>query len=157
MSSRQDNISSTLQVKVLGTFTVSVNNRRVNDSAWKLRKAKAVLKLLAIAPDHRLPRDKVLDTLWPELDPQAALNNLHKALLVARRALEPDSSGAGNYISFRNDTLGLDAPAGLEVDAVRFPWPCIRVSDCPNHQAIRNRDRRGPRESDTGPRESDSK
>ena len=48
-----------LDIRVLGTFSVSVNKRRVNDSSWKLRKAKAIVKLLAISPKHRLPRDVV--------------------------------------------------------------------------------------------------
>lgn len=111
---------NSLDIRVLGTFVVNVNGERISDSAWRLKKAKAVVKLLAIANDHRMARDVVMDTLWPELEPDAALNNLHKAIFVARRALEPDGTGAGSYIQFQNDTLSLESPGELTVDAKQF-------------------------------------
>ena len=34
-----------------------------------------------------------MELLWPGLDPEAAANNLHYALHVARRTLEPAAPG----------------------------------------------------------------
>ncbi len=62
----------------------------------------------------------VLDTLWPDLEPEAALNNLHKALFVTRRALEPGVSGSGSFIQFQADTLILEAPGSLTTDVSEF-------------------------------------
>jgi DNA-binding SARP family transcriptional activator len=72
-----------LRVKLLGGFQVAVGERVLGDDEWRLRKVKSVVKLLALAPDHRLHREQVMDTLWPDLDPTAASNNLRKALHLA--------------------------------------------------------------------------
>jgi DNA-binding SARP family transcriptional activator len=37
-------------------------------------------------PWHRLRREQAMELLWPGLDPEAAANNLHYALHVARRS-----------------------------------------------------------------------
>ena len=61
-----------------------------------------------------------LDALWPELEPSAALNNLHKALFVVRRALEPETSGSGSFVHFQADSVSLEVTGGLNVDATQF-------------------------------------
>ncbi len=76
-----------LAVWLLGTFRAAAGEGAFDDSRWRLRKARAVVKLLALAPDHRLPRERLLDLLWPDLAPEAGANNLRYALHVARRAL----------------------------------------------------------------------
>src|ERR1700730_6957993 len=69
-----------LRIELLGGFHVTVGARAVSDDAWRRRKPAALLKLLALAPGHRLHREQVMDRLWPELDPWAAAANLRKAL-----------------------------------------------------------------------------
>ena len=63
--------------------------RSIGEAEWHLRKAGSLLKVLALSPGHRLHREQAMELLWPDLDPEAALNNLHYALHVARRTLEP--------------------------------------------------------------------
>ena len=67
-----------------------------------------LVKLLALAPGHRLHREQLLDALWPELDPVAAANNLHQVVHVARRALGADA------IETREELLTL--VASVDVD-----------------------------------------
>src|SRR5947207_843577 len=76
-----------LRICLLGQFSVSTGARTVDEGGWYLRKAKSLVKLLSLAPDHRLHRGQIIDVLWPELDPEAGTNNLHKVLHIARRAL----------------------------------------------------------------------
>ena len=64
-----------------------MGDRRVAADAWRLRKAKTLVKLLALASGHRMHRDALMAALWPDRDGPAAANNLHQALYVARRAL----------------------------------------------------------------------
>ena len=78
-----------LRVWLLGGFEVSVGSRAVDGSAWRLRKAANLVKILALADAHRLHRERVMDALWPDLDERAQANNLHRALHFARRALDP--------------------------------------------------------------------
>src|SRR4051794_22346202 len=82
-----------LRISLLGTFRVFVGEREVLDTAWRLRKARAVVKLLALAPDHRLHRERLLDQLWPDLTPEAGANNLRYALHIARRTLAGNDHG----------------------------------------------------------------
>src|SRR3954469_22770598 len=86
-----------VRVWLLGGFRVSVGPWSIRGKEWGLKKAASLLKLLALAPGHRLHREQAMEMLWPELDAEAALNNLHHALHVVRRTLEPSapaSSGA---------------------------------------------------------------
>jgi len=77
----------TLRMTLLGGFQVTVGSGAVPDEAWRLRRPAALLKLLALAPAHRLHREQLMDALWPELAPDAAAANLRKALHHARRTL----------------------------------------------------------------------
>ena len=76
---------------------------------WRLRKAAALIKLLALAPDHRLHREQVMDLLWPELGRKAASNNLRQALHAARRTLDP--IGCSRYLTSEDEPLVL-CPGG---------------------------------------------
>jgi DNA-binding SARP family transcriptional activator len=49
--------SGALRIGLLGGFSISVGDRKVDESAWRLRKAASLVKLLALAPGHRLHRD----------------------------------------------------------------------------------------------------
>src|SRR5215217_8544783 len=91
----------TLRVWLLGGFRVSVGTRTVEEGAWRLRKAAALVKLLALAPGHHLHREQAMDLLWPEHGRRAAANNLSQALHAARRALGPDDAkeAASGYLA----------------------------------------------------------
>ena len=80
---------------MLGRFRVSVGPRIVDENRWRLKKAAGLVKLLALAPYHRMHRERVMDLLWPDLEAEAATNNLHRTLHCARRTLEPKASAAG--------------------------------------------------------------
>jgi len=74
-----------VRVRLLGGFGVWVGSRAVGEGAWHLRKAKSLVKLLAIAPGHALHREQIMDLLWPELGKRPASNNLRGSLHGARR------------------------------------------------------------------------
>jgi predicted ATPase len=97
-------------VNLLGGFGAAVDGIEVPPAAWRLKKARELVKLLALAPGHRLHREQAMDVLWPDRAPAAAANNLHQALHVARRAL------AAEAIELRDEVLFLTA----DVDVDRF-------------------------------------
>src|SRR5919201_2698362 len=105
-----------LRIELLGGFQVAVRAREVPTEAWQRRKPAALVKLLALAPRHRLHREQAMDALWPELDPAAAAANLRKALHYARRALDPGEGSrllvsAGELLSLAPDNLWVDVDA----------------------------------------------
>jgi len=106
-----------LRIELLGGFHVTVGARAVSDDAWRRRKPAALLKLLALAPGHRLHREQVMDGLWPELDPAAAAANLRKALHQARRA--PRRGRGWSLVASRGEYLCLP-PVRLWVNVDAF-------------------------------------
>ena len=52
-----------VRVWLLGGFEVSVGSRAVEGSSWRLRKARSLVKLLALAPGHRVHRERIMDVL----------------------------------------------------------------------------------------------
>ncbi len=63
----------------------------MEERTWRLRKARTLVKVLALAPGRRVHREQMMELLWPELTATAAQNNLHQALHAARRAVGADS------------------------------------------------------------------
>lgn len=102
----------------MGGFQVLVDGRRVGEDGWARRKARTLIKILALAPAHCLHRDQLLELLWPESEPGLAQNNLHKTLHAARRALEPNLADgpASVYLVLQDQRLTMQAPGGLRVD-----------------------------------------
>jgi predicted ATPase len=99
---------ASVRVTLLGGFAAAVDGTPVPESAWRLRKARELVKLLALAQGHRLHREQAMDVLWPDRDPAAAVNNLHQAVHVARRALDPGA------IELRDEVLTLHAEIDVE-------------------------------------------
>ncbi len=77
-----------LRIALLGGFRVWVHGMEIPGNAWRLQKARGIIKLLALTPDHSLHRAEIVEHLWPEFDPVAATNNLHRTLHASRRALK---------------------------------------------------------------------
>jgi predicted ATPase/DNA-binding SARP family transcriptional activator/DNA-binding CsgD family transcriptional regulator len=109
-----------VRVWMLGGFRVCVGDRTVGERAWRLNKATALVKLLALAPGHRLHRERVLDLLWPYSGKRQASNNLRQCLHAARRTLDPDPAAAFGYLQSREDQLLLCPEAPLWVDVEAF-------------------------------------
>ena len=109
-----------MRIKLLEGFGVSIGSRTIGEGVWRLRKAAALVKLLALTPGHRLHREQVMDVLWPDLSPKAASNNLRGALHVARRVLDPDPSTASLYLSLHGDQVALCPGGQLWVDVEAF-------------------------------------
>jgi DNA-binding SARP family transcriptional activator len=118
--STRGRVSAAVRVWLLGGFRVSVRSRIVRDDSWRLRKAASLVKLRALAPNHRLHREQVIEALWPDLGLRAASNNLRQALHVARRALEPDPTIASRYLSVRDEQLVISPEGRLWVDVEAF-------------------------------------
>src|SRR4051812_33201188 len=104
-----------LEVRLLGRFGVLVDSRPVPADAWAQRRTADLVKLLALAPRHRMPREEVLEMLWPRLGADAAASNLHKAASYARRAL-----GDRGGVVLRGGVVELAPAAEVTTDVERF-------------------------------------
>jgi DNA-binding SARP family transcriptional activator len=113
---------SSLEIHLLGPLRIYVDGTAVDESRWSRRKPKLLVELLALQPHHQFHREQLMEFLWPDVDPEAASNNLHKAIHAARRALEPtlESGSSSHFILTRGQQLLLRAPEKLWIDVEEF-------------------------------------
>jgi predicted ATPase/DNA-binding SARP family transcriptional activator len=115
-----ESTAAQLVVRLLGNFRVAVGDRPLPDSAWRRKRAADIVKLLALEPTHRLHREQIVEALWPDLDPDAAANNLRVALHRARQRLEEAGGPPGAFLSRDGDSLVLASPDAANVDVDAF-------------------------------------
>ncbi|MFI5265941.1 MAG: BTAD domain-containing putative transcriptional regulator [Chloroflexota bacterium] len=111
-----------LHIQLLGGFKLTFNGQATPETAWRLRKAKSLLKLLALAPGRQLHREQIMDALWPDMAPREAANNFHQALHAARQALASlgDADAPLCQLTLRDQTLHLECVGVFDTDVDRF-------------------------------------
>ncbi len=109
-----------LCISLLGEFSVALGEDTVADHVWRLRKAKTLIKLLALAPERRLHAEQAAELLWPGRDPDSARNNLHQAIFAARRALDSIGLDGSRYLELREELILLGPEDPVRIDAVAF-------------------------------------
>ncbi len=91
----------------MGDFGVTVDGRLVTASDFERRSGAELIQLLALAPNRRLHREKVIDALWPDAPLASATNQFHKAASYARSGL-----GDRKAIVIRDELVHLFPHAG---------------------------------------------
>ncbi|HEY6380151.1 MAG TPA: BTAD domain-containing putative transcriptional regulator [Candidatus Dormibacteraeota bacterium] len=109
-----------VSVRLFDRFEVTVDGLPVAEGRWRLRKARDLVKLLALARGHRLHREQVMAVLWPDRDPRVVANNLHQVLHVTRRALDVSGAGGGGLMRVEGQMIALAPAGGVEVDVLAF-------------------------------------
>ncbi|MFY9615400.1 MAG: AAA family ATPase, partial [Candidatus Dormiibacterota bacterium] len=110
----QDSVDG-VGIEVLGQFRVVTGAREVAAGDWPTRRARELVALLCLADGHRLPRDRVIEELWPELEPEAGAANLRKAIHHARKTL-----GDPEALALRAERVELFPRQSISVDVARF-------------------------------------
>jgi DNA-binding SARP family transcriptional activator len=110
-----DELPARVAITVMGSFAVVVDGVPTAARSWVLRHAAALVKVLALAPGHRLHREQVMDLLWPGVPPDRAAPWLHKAAHFARRA-----AGRRDAVVLRDEVVWLFPGSEVVVDAIRF-------------------------------------
>lgn len=107
-----------LRVRCLGEFRVLVDGSPVDLSAVRPR-ARSALRMLALNAGRPVHREQLADALWAELEPRAALHNLHVSISAVRRALEPQvPTQPSRFVVRDGETylLALRPGSGCDVD-----------------------------------------
>ena len=94
----------------------------MRDRDWRSSKARQLFQLLLTERGRTLPRDRVLEALWPDMEPDAAANNLRVTLNRLSKAVEPDRPDGAPpaYISQQGETYGFNVSSDYQIDAVDF-------------------------------------
>jgi DNA-binding SARP family transcriptional activator len=104
------------RIRVLGPLEVRHDGRAVDAPEIHRTRVRELLSLLVA--ERTVSRDRVVDVLWPDLDPSRGRANLRVTLRHLQRVLEPDRAQGESPYFVRGDTQQLqlaDVP-GLEVD-----------------------------------------
>ncbi|MDQ3547769.1 MAG: hypothetical protein M3439_03020, partial [Chloroflexota bacterium] len=112
---------------MLGSFAVAHGQQRVPASAWRLRTAAMLVKLLALAPGYRLHREQIMDALWPENDADAARRNLRFTLYTARKTLAASGLPIDGILAREGESLVLGQPDSVITDVARFEAAMTRA------------------------------
>src|SRR3990167_7673959 len=107
--------ASHFEVRLLGGFSVSIDGVELASERWPSLRSAQLVQLLSLAPQRRLTRDRVVDTLWPQLEPDAGAANLRKAAHHARQAL-----GRHDGVVLHGGEVVLWAHGRVAVDVDRF-------------------------------------
>src|SRR5437667_2212 len=111
-----------VEIHLFGRFQILVDGQIVEPRYFTRRKPKQLIKLLALQPHHTLHREQAMELLWPDSDPESAANNLHKAIHMARHALEPslEAVAESHFILTQGQQILLHAPGKFCVDVDEF-------------------------------------
>jgi DNA-binding SARP family transcriptional activator len=111
-----------LRIRTLGAFALWRGEHEVRDRDWRSGKARQLFQLLLTERGRALPRERVLDALWPEMDLDAANNNLRVTVNRLNKALEPDRPDGAppTYIGLQGDTYVFNAASDYQLDSAEF-------------------------------------
>lgn len=101
---------------MLSSFRAELGGETLNRSLGA--KGRPLLKILAAHRRRPIPRDALIEMLWPEAEPSAGATSLKVAAHNLRRLLEPDKqAGApGAWILFEQGTYRLNPDADIWID-----------------------------------------
>ncbi len=100
-----------LRIFTFGRFGLSAGSQGLKVEKWQRRQALAVLKLLVVNLGRAVPREILIDVLWPEADEQAGWERLKVVICSLRRQLR--AAGIAEEI-----VETLDKAYGLRREAV---------------------------------------
>jgi predicted ATPase/class 3 adenylate cyclase len=108
-----------LDIRLLGGFHVAVGDHGLPDDAWRRERVAALVKLLALAPDHRLRSDDVRSALWSDHQPGAD-DGMRGTLHQARQQLEKAGAAPGVFLASDGEWVVLGPPGLVFVDVDAF-------------------------------------
>lgn len=78
---------SICRVRVFGGLEITVGDRALSDRDWKKRKARTLFAMMVLNRGQEIPREQLLDHVWPELPEDRAKNNFYVAWSAMKSAL----------------------------------------------------------------------
>ncbi|MCU1354785.1 MAG: transcriptional activator domain protein, partial [Acidimicrobiales bacterium] len=111
-------VTSRARVRTLGRFEV-VGAGTVEPARWSSRKARDALKMLIARRGRSIPREELIDLLWPDVDVSSGRNRLSVVLSMVRAALDPDKRLASDPLRADRQSVALDLNL-VDVDLEAF-------------------------------------
>jgi LuxR family maltose regulon positive regulatory protein len=118
-----------LDIRTLGGFEVHRDSGEIiSDTQWSGSRQKLLLKAIVVNGCREIPKDILMDALWPESGYDAALKRFKVTLHRLRRILEPneDQRTGASCILLKDNLVSLDM-ARCRVDVNDFLTACDTV------------------------------
>jgi two-component SAPR family response regulator len=103
--------------RFLGRFECFAPDGRRLELHWRTAKAKELFVYLLHKRGSSVPKERLIDLLWPEMEEEKALTNLHTTVYQVRRLLKDQVLSC--RLSYVENSYRLDA-ADIECDADRW-------------------------------------
>ncbi len=111
-----------LKIQALGPLVIAVDNHCLSASSWRSARALRLCQLLLVHRFRWVPRDVLLEMLWPEIEPEKSGNNLWQSVHQLRKILEPGLKSArdSRYVRFHNGACRLEPGENYFYDVEEF-------------------------------------
>lgn len=99
-----------LFIKTLGGFQIFRDDTLMEESAWEAIQPKLLLKAIIAHRSHGVPKDVLIEALWPEVSPVSGERNFKVILHRLRKTLEPEMAKdfGSSYIHLKANLVSLD-------------------------------------------------
>lgn len=105
-----------LAIRCLGPFELRRRGLLVTADVFPRRKALTLLKILLVH-GRQVPKETLMEWLWPEVDPEAGAGRLHVVVHALRQVLEPAAAArASRFVQGDADGYRFDAAGACLVD-----------------------------------------
>lgn len=115
--SEEESDLPSLVVYSLGAFRVYQDDRLITD--WNGLKGLSIFKYLVANNQKPVAKDVLMETFWPDYDPESARRNLHQAIYSLRQALR-DGYPDFQHVLFENDCYLLNPQLDIWLDHREF-------------------------------------
>lgn len=133
LSQRLKKQAPKLSIYFLKEFRLFIGDSEVEDQHWKNKKALRLFKyfILSIGKGF-IPKEILMEFLWPEEDPEKTVNRLHVTLNTLRKILEPGliRSTDSVYLQRRKDAYKICDSKIKFIDVNEFLNELDRAGSC---------------------------
>lgn len=119
------------RVRLFGGFEVVVNGSRVEDAYWRKRKVRLLFAMLAAQRGQDMPRDVILERLWPGMDEERARRNFYVTWSAMKRALSSVRSAepTGKYAVCTSGVCRVTSAVSSDLDDFQAALAAIRAAN----------------------------
>ncbi len=110
-----------IQLQTLGGFGVFMDKEPMKDEEWQRNNAKTLLKAIVAIGPKNIPRDCIIEELWPEVSPDVGDKRFKVELHRLRKSLEPgiNKEFGSSYVHLKESLISLDNDL-CEVDIDKY-------------------------------------
>ena len=100
-----------LRIETLGRFRVFRGDSPIGENEWDRSQPKQLLKVIVSCGARGIPKEALMDQLWPEERPKSAESNFKTTLQRLRKSLEPTihKDFGSSYIHLHDNVVSVDS------------------------------------------------